>query len=186
MKHTRIMIYATVLAILVTSAIFIVFFRPESLAGDTRYEPVLTGSMEPSIPVGAVIAIKPVIPDSIKVGDVICFRFSESTLITHRVTSISAAGFITKGDANQDADIKIVTGESVVGKVVLVIPLIGYLGNFARTQLGMILLLFIPATTVIIYEIRNIINEIEPEKSILLKEEIDLIEEAFHTRYDQA
>jgi len=180
MKSQRIIGYSAIITILLASTIFIAFFRPINLAGDTRYEPVLTGSMEPAIPVGGVVVIKPVNPDSIEIGDIICFRFSESTLITHRVSSITDEGFITKGDANENGDIKVVSKGNVVGKVIFTLPLIGYLGTFARTQIGLILLLFIPAITIIIYEIKNIFAEMKKiQKSILHKEENELIQKFF-------
>ena len=180
MKKKRATIYTSCLLAAITLAAFLILYTPEKIGGDTRYEPVLTGSMEPAIPVGGVVVIKPVNPDSIEIGDIICFRFSESTLITHRVSSITDEGFITKGDANENGDIKVVSKGNVVGKVIFTLPLIGYLGTFARTQIGLILLLFIPAITIIIYEIKNIFAEMKKiQKSILHKEENELIQKFF-------
>jgi signal peptidase len=141
------------------AAIFLIFYRPVSLAGDTYYEPVYTGSMEPAIPVGGIVVIKPVDPETLKIGDIICFRLSEPTSITHRIINITDEGFITKGDANEDPDQWIVKKENVIGKAILTVPFIGYLGYFVRTPIGFILLIVIPATIIIIMEIRNIIKE---------------------------
>jgi len=151
-------------------AIFLIFYRPVSLWGDTRYEPVYTGSMEPAIPVGSVVVIKPVNPETLKVGDIICFKVSESTTITvtHRIINVTTEGFITKGDANEDPDQWIVKRENVIGKAIFTIPYIGYIGYFVRTPIGFILLIVIPASLIIIIEIRNIIKELKKQK----KEEI--------------
>ena len=49
--------------------------------------------------------------------------------------------------------------ENVIGKVIAVIPLLGYLGYFVRTPIGFTILIIIPATLIIIIEIKNIIKE---------------------------
>lgn len=146
------------------AAIFLIFYRPVSLAGDTRYEPVYTGSMEPAIPVGSVVVIKPVDPETLKIGDIICFQLSQPTSITHRIINITDEGFITKGDANEDPDQWTVRKENVIGKVIFTIPFIGYLGYFVRTPTGFILLIVIPVSLIIIMEIRNIVKELRKQK----------------------
>jgi signal peptidase len=146
------------------ATIFLIFYRPVSLAGDTYYEPVYTGSMEPAIPVGSVVVIKPVDPETLKIGDIICFTLTEPTSITHRIINITDEGFITKGDANEDPDQWIVKKENVIGKAILTVPFIGYLGYFVRTPIGFILLIVIPASVIIIMEIRNIVKELRKQK----------------------
>ena len=84
--------------------------------------------------------------------------------MTHRVFNITDEGFITKGDANEDPDQWKVKKENVIGKLILTIPYIGYLGYFVRTPIGFILLIVIPVTIIIIIEIRNIIKEVKKTK----------------------
>jgi signal peptidase len=146
-------------------AVFLLFYRPVSLAGDTLYEPVYTGSMEPAIPVGSVVVIKPVNTETLKTGDIICFKLSEPTSITHRIFNVTDEGFVTKGDANEGPDQWIVKKESVIGKVILTIPYIGYIGYFVRTPIGLILLIVLPASLIIIIEIRSIIKELKKTKT---------------------
>jgi signal peptidase len=150
----------TLIVIAILAIVFLVFYRPVSLWGDTRYEPVYTGSMEPAISVGSIVVIKPVDPETLKTGDIICFKLSEPTSITHRITNITNEGLITKGDANEDPDQWTVKKENVIGKVILTIPYIGYIGYFVRTPIGFILLIILPASLTIILEIRNIIKEL--------------------------
>ena len=154
------------ICIAIIIAIFLLFYRPVSLAGDTLYEPVYSGSMEPAIPVGSVVVIKPVDPETLKVEDIICFKISESatTTVTHRIINITNEGFTTKGDANEDPDTWIVKNENVIGKAVFTVPFIGYLGYLARTPIGFLLLIVIPASIIIIMEIRNIIKELKRKK----------------------
>jgi signal peptidase len=155
---------ATIISIATIIAIFLLFYRPVLLWGDTRYEPVYTGSMQPAIPVGSVVVIKPVDPETLKIGDIICFQLSQPTSITHRIINITDEGFITKGDANEDPDQWIVKKENVIGKAILTVPFIGYLGYFVKTPIGFILLIVIPASLIIIMEIRNIVKELRKQK----------------------
>jgi len=148
----------TIIGTATITAVFLLFYRPISLGGDTRYEPVFTGSMEPTIPVGGVVIIKPVDPETLKIGDIICFRLSGPASTTHRIINITDEGFVTKGDANENPDQWTVKNENVIGKVIFAIPYIGYLGYFVRTPVGYITLILIPATLLIIAEIKNIIK----------------------------
>ena len=152
------------IVIAIIAIVFLVFYRPISLLGDTRYEPVFTGSMEPAIPVGSVVLIKPVDPETLKIGDIICFQFSEPKSITHRIVSITNEGFITKGEANEDPDQWTVKKENVIGKVEMTIPYVGHLGYFVRTPLGFITLIIIPASILIVLETRKIIIETKKTK----------------------
>ena len=83
---------------------------------------VVSGSMEPAIPVGSLVYIKYVEPGDIETGDIIAFYGSDAqgSIITHRVVSNSNAmgEFITKGDANAENDMNPVTYEQYVGKMV--------------------------------------------------------------------
>jgi len=155
------------------AAIFLIFYRPVLLWGDTRYEPVFSGSMEPAIPVGGIVVIKPVDPETLKEGDIICFQLSEPTSITHRIINITEEGFITKGDANEDPDQWIVKKENVIGKAILTIPFIGYIGYFVRTPTGFILLILLPASAIIIMEIINIVKELKKQKQEQTSKEKD-------------
>ena len=124
--------------------------------------------MEPTLPVGSLVIISPVDPPSLQIGDIICYRFSDSVLITHRIVNITSEGFQTKGDANEEPDRKIVTKNQIVGSVVVSIPILGYLGTFMKTPVGFLLMLIFPASLVIGFEIRTIIyemNKIKKEKS---------------------
>jgi len=87
---------------------------------------VVTGSMEPTIPVGSLLLCKQVDMDAVQVGDSICFRARESAIlgqmVTHRVTGIFTAAdgsllFETRGDANLAADGFMVSQINFVGKV---------------------------------------------------------------------
>ena len=87
---------------------------------------VISGSMEPTIPVGSLVYVKYQEPETIQKKDVIAFYGAKdaSSIVTHRVvTNKKLSGeFITKGDANQTKDMNPVNYNNYMGKVVLSIP----------------------------------------------------------------
>lgn len=103
---------------------------------------VVSGSMEPAIPVGSVIFVEPVEPETIQEGDVIAFR-SRGNIISHRVVSnyVVSGEFITKGDANQEEDMNPVKYGELVGKVFLHYPVIGHILFLYTSNVGKIYML---------------------------------------------
>lgn len=97
------------------------------LFGYEIYE-VVSGSMEPEIPVGSVIYVAAAEPEDIVEDDVIAFRSGES-IITHRVvTNRKLDGeFVTKGDANELEDMNSVPYANLIGRVEHHFPLVGRL-----------------------------------------------------------
>ena len=87
---------------------------------------VETGSMEPAIPVGSLVYVDPVSPETLEPGDVVAFRSGE-TVITHRVVEnhYFYNELITKGDANEKEDINPVRYDEVVGRVTVHFPVLG-------------------------------------------------------------
>lgn len=88
---------------------------------------VVTGSMEPTIPVGALLVTQQVDIEGIRIDDIVCFRTQVSEIwgkiVTHRVVDIfqSDTGVLlleTKGDANLVADGYFVDRTNFVGKVI--------------------------------------------------------------------
>ena len=87
---------------------------------------VETGSMEPAIPVGSLVYVDPVSPETLEPGDIVAFRSNE-TVITHRVVEnhYFYSELITKGDANEKEDINPVRYDEVIGRVTVHFPVIG-------------------------------------------------------------
>ena len=71
-----------------------------------RYKPlvVLSGSMVPTFPVGSIIYTMPVTEDKLEVGDIITFKLSDGTFVSHRINNIENGLYETKGDANDSVD----------------------------------------------------------------------------------
>ena len=137
---------------------------------------VQSGSMEPAIPVGALVITLPT--QSYFPGDIVTFRPTGSAekseqFITHRIESLSGERFgltyVTKGDANKTADPGNVDQEQIVGKVLVTVPFIGYLLNTVKTPQGFILLVIVPATIVIYEETKKLWQSITEGTKRLFK-----------------
>lgn len=88
---------------------------------------VATGSMEPQISVGDVVIVSKTDRDFSE-GDIIQFKKDGKTVI-HRIVSKRMVNdsmqYITKGDANNAADIGYITDFDIIGKVSATVPKIG-------------------------------------------------------------
>ena len=127
---------------------------------------VQSGSMEPSIMTGDIILIRPEI--LYEQNDVVTFRDQKKRDVTHRITEVKKQGnstvFLTKGDANRSVDIEFVPLENVVGKVQFVVPKLGFLVSFAKSTLGIILLVVVPATIVITDELGGLRSSLSKKR----------------------
>lgn len=80
---------------------------------------VISGSMEPEIPIGSLVIVKDTDPAGILTGDIIAFYRSD-TVVTHRVVEnqTEEGQFITKGDANEQPDVNPVPYSDLIGVMV--------------------------------------------------------------------
>ena len=97
--------------------------------GITSYA-VISGSMEPAIPVGSMVCVKGVDPSTLFRGDIVMFYDGISEVpVTHRlVENDPVQGYIiTQGDANAAPDLAPVLYPNIIGKVIFHVPLAGLL-----------------------------------------------------------
>lgn len=106
------------------------------LLGYELYE-VISGSMEPEIPVGSALFVKEAEPETIAAGDIIAFQ-KDGTVITHRVEEnrYVEGEFITKGDANSQEDVEPIAYQSLVGKAEYHIPVLGVIMSLVAGNTG--------------------------------------------------
>lgn len=145
-----------VLVLVVLVAPFVVFAVPQVVGADASYV-VLSGSMEPAISPGDVVVVDAVQPRSVAAGDVITFEQGAGVPpTTHRVVEVTevdgAPAFVTKGDNNEDPDSVAVPASALVGRVTLVIPLVGHVVLFADTQYGWLVLVGVPLSLLVLNE----------------------------------
>lgn len=123
------------LILLSVIAAFLPLTLPRFMGYDI-YE-VVSGSMEPEIPVGSVIYVEAEEPENIEAGDIIAFMREES-VVTHRVEEnyYVEGQFITKGDANSQEDMAPVDYDSLIGRVVYHFPMLGTLMSLLASRAG--------------------------------------------------
>ena len=107
---------------------------------------VLSGSMEPAIPVGSVIYVRAAKPEEICPGDVISF-YQDGMVVAHRVIEnrLLVGEFVTKGDANPREDPQTVPYASFIGLVTAHIPYIGSLLYLLAGTAGKVYMLIFAA-----------------------------------------
>lgn len=128
---------------------------------------VLTGSMEPEYPVGSLIYVKEKDPETLQVGDVITYRLSEDTVVTHRIVEIDAQAqtVTTKGDANESNDGQPVAFDLIVGKAEYKIPYLGFISMNIKTPKGIIAICGILVVIILLTFIPEIFSDEEEQKT---------------------
>jgi len=139
--------------ILLAIAAFFSISANTSLLGHYKSYVIQSGSMENTIMTGDIILTKSM-PQYNKY-DVITFKEAGERIVTHRIIQVNEgeaekSDFITKGDANRSIDNDTVTQEQILGKVMFVVPKVGFLVAFAKSPFGLIILILIPSALLII------------------------------------
>lgn len=159
-----------VISVLVTAAmvgalVLAAFMVLPTLMGYERYV-IISGSMEPTIPVGSVVYDEVVPVKDLVVGDVITFvppaEFGVDDPVTHRIVQISKAGqdtsqpgarlFRTKGDNNEDVDPwRMVLDGPDQARVAKHVPYVGYFYMALQVRWVQLLVIIIPALALTAY-----------------------------------
>lgn len=151
-----------VLLLLAVAGLFLATLLP--IPGNVELKIVKSGSMEPAILTGSIVLVRPA--DTYAQGDVITFgeERGEQIPTTHRIVEVQQEGsqifYMTKGDANEEADNVRIEESDVVGKVVFTVPYAGYVLDFARKPIGFTLMIGVPAAIIILDELGRIVKEV--------------------------
>ena len=149
---------------------------------------IISESMIPSINVNDAVVTMRATEKDIKVNDIITFISKEietqGTPITHRVVGIvyedppkntKVLGYRTKGDHNNTQDFALIAPSEVLGKMLIRIPMVGYVQTFLTRPIGWFVVIVIPCFIVIFGDITKIIKATKKnqknKKSIKGKEE---------------
>ena len=127
-------LFSCVLAVALCLCVMIFFFHIKPVV-------VVSGSMEPEIPVGSLVFIDQR-DQSVNPGDVIAYRIGDTmdTIIVHRVVDQNNDGmYITKGDSNDTADPASVTKQQIVGKEIFCVPKAGKF-RFICSKAGLLII----------------------------------------------
>lgn len=145
-----------------------------SVAGYSLFR-VVTGSMEPEIPVGSLIISKSVDIEQIQPGDIVNFRSREpgmfGMVITHRVIQRyeDAEGNIlleTKGDANRYTDGFFVEKVNLIGKTVSYTKegnIIAGILSLLTNKVGFLSCIVVPCLLIGIFTMRDCVNSLREE-----------------------
>ena len=127
-------LFSCVLAVALCLCVMIFFFHIKPVV-------VVSGSMEPEIPVGSLVFIDQR-DQSVDPGDVIAYGIGDTmdTIIVHRVVDQNNDGtYITKGDSNDTADPASVTKQQIVGKEIFCVPKAGKV-RFICSKAGLLII----------------------------------------------
>jgi signal peptidase len=150
-------IMAIILFVLISSAL--------PISSGIKTFVVQSGSMEPAIKTGSVAVVSPM--DNYAVGDIITFGENKGKILptTHRIVESRAIDgkiiYKTKGDANNGPDMMEISKSSIIGKVILSIPYLGYIIAFAKKPIGFIIIIGVPAVAIIYDEAIKIWKEMK-------------------------
>ena len=121
--------------------------RVAPLAGGEVFT-IRSGSMEPAIGIGSLVLVTAAAEAA--TGDVIAYRLANGAVVTHRVSQVvagDAGRFLeTRGDANPDPDPSLVPEDAVIGKVAVVVPILGFLLALLGMPIGIVTLISIAGT----------------------------------------
>jgi signal peptidase I len=118
---------------------------------------VLSGSMQPAIPVGAEVVDLVVPGDQLRVGDVITYEHPRKPgeYITHRVVGIDHTGLAptltTRGDANGAVDPWKVPLQSSMLRERVSIPVLGYLLGWLGSPFAHLVLVLVVAAGAVVF-----------------------------------
>ncbi len=126
---------------------------------------IVSPSMVPTIKVNDAIIVKRENNDKYIVGDIISFYSTEydsnGMVITHRIINKDkknekSSVYTTKGDNNTIADKNNVKTDNVYGKVLFILPKIGFIKNFLSKPLNIILCILVPSLFIIVIDLGHI------------------------------
>ncbi|WBW98275.1 signal peptidase I [Oceanirhabdus sp. W0125-5] len=130
--------------------------------GGHRMLTVLSGSMRPVLEPGDIIIIKD--NTHIDEGDIITFK-SNNLIITHRVIEVISKEnevlYKTKGDNNNVEDKILIKQDNILGEYLFRIPYLGYLMQFFRSKLGIMIIVTIIGLLVIFEVIKSFTDKKE-------------------------
>lgn len=145
------------ISIIVITIIIIILLTTSNV----RFITVVGTSMYSSITQDDIIIIKPIDPETLKIGDIIAYRYNigeDNFASIHRVIDIRDGIIKTKGDNLSVPDRYDVMPENIVGIMIGKIPYVGYVIRLTGSEIGYIIFILIPAMILIMKEIKKILK----------------------------
>lgn len=135
--------------------------RPNSSLPILSYV-IQSGSMEPTIMTGDMIVDRT--DRAFGVDTIVTFKDPQNNTITHRIIKIDKSdtgslGFITKGDNNEDPDGYVTPPSNVLGTWWFTIPKLGYILVYARSFLGITVIVSLFAGWIVSEQVWNYLRK---------------------------
>jgi signal peptidase len=165
MRHTRRGVGFIWIALFVVLVGFALATHVAPLAGRQLFI-IIGGSMEPAIPIGALVVAAPTDAMTITPGRVVTIRADNGVVITHRVKSVvdlpEGRFFELKGDANESADSGLAPARAIVGTADQYIPYAGYALAFLSKPAGLIAALSVLGALFVAYMLLKLLEPSGP------------------------
>ncbi|MBQ6390262.1 MAG: class B sortase [Eggerthellaceae bacterium] len=140
---------------------------------------VVSGSMEPEIPVGSAVFVKPATLGEVQEGEVIAYQDGESVIVHRVVTNRTSLGeFVTKGDANNTEDLSPIPYEAVIGRMEAHIPQFGAFMSIYASTMGKVYLLLTAACGVMFNILAARMRESRRQQDEQVQHNAEIVEEA--------
>ena len=130
--------------LLVTAALAVAVVVVPRVTGSVPLT-VLTRSMEPTLPPGTLLVVRPTPLADVRVGDVVTYQpvSGDPAVTSHRVVAVTTASdgsrtFTVRGDANAEADPPVL-GAQVRGVVWYSVPGVGWASQAVNRERGWLL-----------------------------------------------
>lgn len=156
--------------VIVIAAVFTIFTlatKGDNTPNIGGYMPmtVLSDSMVPEFASGDIILVKQVEEGhSFDVGDVVSFYTlieGKTAINTHRIVEIvnsdGLVQYVTKGDANQVVDDRMITDGDILGQYTGRVPVLGQLFKILSSKVGFFVIIILPLLAFFIYQAYNLI-----------------------------
>ena len=127
---------------------------------------VQSGSMEPVLYKGDLLLVKE--RQDYAEGDIVVYQ-SEGLLVVHRIIDIDGRAVTTQGDANNIPD-ESFDIDCIKGEVVLRMPAAGYVIDFLKTPVGVIVLILLAALFLEISSMRDKKRRQQDAKAVRIRQ----------------
>jgi signal peptidase len=160
--------------ILLVGAILVTIFAIPLLHIPGTYDVVIvrSGSMEPTIPTGALAFFRA--QEEYQADQVIAFQIETDNdskyAVIHRAVEKKEneegqTVFVTKGDANEVKDAVETPQDNIMGEVFLHVPVAGYMISWMQSVTGKVLLIVVPVVLIIYSYGQTLMHKIKNKKS---------------------
>ena len=160
------LILVLLLSLMALVSIFLILSRvSESVPQVAGYQFYIIKSvtMSPEITDGSLALGRETDPARIAAGDIITFYSQDEpgSITAGRVVEVSrenGLNMLTTRESISASDLRQVSADDVIGRVIGSVPYIGHLIDYAQTLEGLILLIFVPGILIIVFQMGKIIK----------------------------